>query len=82
MRHSNTQIRQMVSQGILGDVVLNSCLNVEGWGGSHLPYQACPATPHPLYPTVLLTLSQALPHMPGLIRHARSVCEVELLVWG
>lgn len=47
----------------------------------HLPYQACAATPHP---TILhiLTLSQALSDMPGLITHACSICKIELLAWG
>lgn len=48
------------------------------------PAPGLPSHPVPLHPTALhsLTLAQALPDVPGLVDHARSVGKIELLVGG
>lgn len=54
----------------------------EGWGAADFPYQVSPP-PATLSPILhILTLSQALPDMLGLISHACSICKIELLAWG
>lgn len=70
-------------QGILGIVVLDSYLEKLRVGEQPaFPTRFAPP-PATLSPILhILTLSQALPDMLGLINHARSIWKIELLAWG